>query len=164
MSQTISTSIELEPLAPAPAENASATHIRCHYRFPGSGRQCRLLAANPSKLCQQHLEKKKSLQKNADFSKKLMNSSHGFQTAQGINHSLGKLYEIFARDRISVRRATALANISSLLLRTLPAIDHDKALGICTHEPGACPGDSPKSDPAVAVDPPHQPAQSLHKN
>jgi hypothetical protein len=48
-----------------------------------------------------------------------------FQNAQGINHSLGALYTLLAQGRISARRASVLAYISNLLLRTLPAIDTD---------------------------------------
>jgi len=48
-----------------------------------------------------------------------------FQNAQGINYSLGALYSLLAQGRISPRRASVLAYISSLLLRTLPAIDND---------------------------------------
>jgi len=48
-----------------------------------------------------------------------------FQNAQGINHSLGALYTLLAQGRISPRRASVLAYISNLLLRTLPAIDND---------------------------------------
>ena len=48
-----------------------------------------------------------------------------FQNAQGINHSLRALYALLAQDRISPRRAAVLAYITSLLLRTLPAIDND---------------------------------------
>jgi hypothetical protein len=46
-----------------------------------------------------------------------------FQNAQGINYSLGALYTLLAQGRISPRRASVLAYISNLLLRTLPAID-----------------------------------------
>jgi hypothetical protein len=48
-----------------------------------------------------------------------------FQNAQGINHSLGALYTLCAQGRISPRRASTLAYISSLLLRSLTAIDTD---------------------------------------
>ena len=53
-----------------------------------------------------------------------------FQTAQGVNFSLMNLYQLLAQNRISPRRAAILAYISSLLLRTLPQIDADKAAGI----------------------------------
>ncbi len=40
------------------------------------------------------------------------------------------LYQLLAQNRISPRRAAVLSYISSLLLRTLPQIDADKAAGI----------------------------------
>jgi hypothetical protein len=40
------------------------------------------------------------------------------------------LYQLLAQNRISPRRAAVLAHISSLLLRTLPAITADNAAGI----------------------------------
>lgn len=46
-----------------------------------------------------------------------------FQDPQGINHSLAALYKLLASGQISPRRATGLAYIASLLLRTLPAIN-----------------------------------------
>jgi hypothetical protein len=48
-----------------------------------------------------------------------------FQNAQDINHSLGALYTLLAQGRISPRRASVLAYISNLLLRSLTAIDKD---------------------------------------
>ena len=53
-----------------------------------------------------------------------------FQTAQGVNFSLMNLYRLLAENRISPRRAAVLSYISSLLLRSLPQIDADKAAGI----------------------------------
>ena len=102
---------------------------RCCHRTP-SGRQCRFLASHlGSGLCPHHhtefLE-----QQNADLSPELLNDSQGFQTAQGINHSLYNLYWLLASNRISPRRAAILAYINSLQLRTLPAIDADWKLGI----------------------------------
>src|SRR5712691_6015087 len=40
------------------------------------------------------------------------------------------LYQLLAQNRISPRRAAVLSYISSLLLRTLPQIDADRAAGI----------------------------------
>ena len=59
-----------------------------------------------------------------------MKYAQGFQTAQGINYSLGILYRLAAKNEISSRRAAVLAYIGSLLLRTLPAIDADNKAGI----------------------------------
>ena len=60
-----------------------------------------------------------------DFSVALTQEACCFQNAQGINHSLAALYALCAQGRISPRRASTLAYISSLLLRSLTAIDND---------------------------------------
>ena len=114
-----------------PTVKSLSPQTRCKHIFPASGHQCRLLGSDPqSGLCTHHLAKKRALDKHADFYAPLAKRAIQFQTAQGINHSLGQLYELVARDPISARRASTLAYISSLLLRTLPAIDNDNQTGI----------------------------------
>jgi hypothetical protein len=44
------------------------------------------------------------------------------------NRSLGELYKLLARDEIAPRRAAVMAYTGSLLLRTLPAIEHEQIL------------------------------------
>ena len=103
--------------------------LRCAHRTAG-GRQCRLPASDAhSGLCPQHLAAIKQEQE-ADYFDFLTRNFHAFQTAQGINFSLGSLYELLGQNRISPRRAAVLAYISSLLLRTLPQIDADNAAGV----------------------------------
>lgn len=103
--------------------------IRCTHRS-SSGRQCRLAVSDAqSGLCPHHYAEQKEKER-ADVSDILFKFSQGFQTAQGINHSLRNLYWLAAQNRISTRRAAVLAYIGSLLLRTLPAIDADRAAGI----------------------------------
>ncbi len=102
---------------------------RCTYRTD-TGRRCRLSVSDAqSGLCRQHLAEQIQEQA-ADHRLQLIRNFQGFQTAQGINHSLKHLYELLAQNRISPRRASVLAYINSLLLRTLPAIDADRAAGI----------------------------------
>ncbi len=103
--------------------------MRCSY--PSStGRQCQRLASDfQSTLCPQHRAAQKH-RESSDISFTLAGQSQAFQTAQGINHSLGALYRLLAGNRISPRRAAVLAYINSLLLRTLPAIDSDNEAGI----------------------------------
>jgi hypothetical protein len=101
---------------------------RCSHRT-ASGRQCRQLSADSqSRLCAHHhaLQEEKEA---ADLSDVLLDNWQGFQTAQGVNFALGNLYELLAANRISARRASVLAYINSLLLRTLPAIDYDHRTG-----------------------------------
>jgi len=104
--------------------------LRCSHRLRASGRQCRSLATASSSLCAHHLAKQKVREKDSDFAKFLFSRANGLKTAQGINHSLTYLYELLACDQISVRRAQALAYITSLVLRTLPAIDDENSRGM----------------------------------
>jgi hypothetical protein len=116
-----------------------ASQNRCAHIFPASGHQCRLLASDPkSGLCAHHLAKKKARDKDADFFVPLMERENRFQSAAAINSSLNHLYDLLARDRISARRASTLAYISSLLLRTLPAIDRDQSLGVNDEDTNEC--------------------------
>jgi hypothetical protein len=103
--------------------------IRCTHRT-STGRQCRRSASDAhSGLCPQHRAEQKQLE-SADHYKHLTTNFQFFQTAQGINYSLMDLYQLLAQNRISPRRAAVLSYISSLLLRTLPQIDADRAAGI----------------------------------
>lgn len=114
--------------------------VRCRYRT-ATGRQCRSAISDAqSSLCPRHHSQQKQWEarpetpdselRGADVVKILTTDHHGFQTAQGINHSLSRLYLLAAQNLISPRRAAVLAYIGSLLLRTLPAIDADRAAGI----------------------------------
>ena len=109
--------------------NASVPSIRCAHRTAG-GRQCRLPVSDPrSGLCPQHRAEQQQIEA-ADHYLHLTTKFQYFQTAQGINFSLGNLYQLLAQNRISPRRAAVLAYINSLLLRTLPQIDAANAAGI----------------------------------
>ena len=112
---------------------------RCQKLSP-SGRRCRMAVADPaSGLCYTHaveLMKQRDLH---DLTANLTQECEGFQYAAGINHSLAQLYKLLAANKISPRRASVLAYITNLLLRTLPAIDHDVELGL--------PNDSAKFNP-----------------
>ena len=109
--------------------NPSVLPNRCTYRT-ASGRQCRLAIFDPqSGLCADHHADLKQNER-ADLADILFRDAQDFQTAQGINYSLRSLYWLAAKNRISSRRAHVLAYMSSLLLRTLPAITADKEAGI----------------------------------
>ncbi len=110
-------------------KNSASLSVRCLHR-DASGRQCRILARNPhSGLCPKHHAEHQQLLA-ADHYQHLSTNFQFLQTAQGINYSLMNLYQLLAQNRISPRRASVLAYINSLLLRTLPAIDADNAAGI----------------------------------
>ena len=105
------------------SSNSMLQTNRCQHRTP-SGRQCLTPATGFSGLCSRHAAIQKQNQE-APYAKFLTHEASGFQTAKGINFSLANLYTLLADDRISPRRAAVLAYISSLLLRSLPAIDKD---------------------------------------
>jgi hypothetical protein len=131
---------------------------RCNHRDP-KGRQCRTLALDArSGLCPRHLAQQQH-ELAADHFAHLTTRCHFFQTAQGINYSLMNLYQLLAQNRISPRRAAVLAYISSLLLRTLPAITADNAAGI-TYPTEPAPIDvlAPDKDLASDEDPELDPA------
>jgi hypothetical protein len=93
---------------------------RCQYRTP-TGRQCASRILDPeSSYCPRHSASQPPDSRN--FSALLTENACDFQDPQGINHSLAALYKLLASGRISTRRATGLAYIASLLLRTLPGI------------------------------------------
>ena len=129
---------------------SDALSARCQYRTP-SGRQCRLAASGAhSGLCPQHRAEQAQLEA-ADHYAHLSRNFQECQTALGINHSLNNLYQLLAQNRISPRRASVLAYINSLLLRTLPQIDAENDAGI-TYIPenlnvaNSDPGPGPDSD------------------
>jgi len=99
------------------------TPERCQHRTR-IGRQCRSVVANAnSSFCAAHAASDPA--DSQDFLVALTERACRFQNAQGVNHSLGALYTLLAQGRISPRRASVLAHISGLLLRSLTAIDND---------------------------------------
>src|SRR5713226_1312912 len=131
------------------------TPERCQHRTP-TGRQCRSVVVDPgSSFCARHAASEPG--DSQDFSVALTEKACRFQNAQGINHSLGALYTLLAQGRISPRRASVLAYISNLLLRSVTAIDND------LYPKAGRPGFSPSGDPASqevldAADDPTPPA------
>jgi hypothetical protein len=101
---------------------------RCQHQTP-SGRRCRMPSRLGERLCFDHTVQYKK-QDAFNLRDALETDYQGFQTAQGINFALRNLYGLLANNYISPRRASVLAYISSLLLRTLPAIDADRENGI----------------------------------
>src|SRR5215475_2862477 len=105
--------------------NSSNSITRCLHQFE-NGTRCRLpIMSADSAFCPRHARLGQNQPIEEDLTAKLLKNSQDFQTAQGVNFALGNLYDLVAKNRISTRRAAVLAYISSLLLRTLPAIDSD---------------------------------------
>jgi hypothetical protein len=107
-----------------------------------SGRRCRMAVSDPdSGLCFKHAAERQKQLDQTDFSAALIGNVEEFRSATDINHSLGELFKLQARNQISPRRAAVMAFTCSLLLRTLPAIEreanqHDDGQRIIIDMPG----------------------------
>jgi hypothetical protein len=83
------------------------------------------IADPESDLCLKHVAELKKVRDAANLSAQLIGDTEEFTSAVAINRSLGELYKLLARDEIAPRRAAVMAYTGSLLLRTLPAIEHE---------------------------------------
>jgi len=81
-----------------------------------------------SGLCSKHAALLQKDLDQADLAATLIGDIQEFRSAADINHSLGELYKLQARNKITPRRAAVMAYTANLLLRTLPAIARDNGL------------------------------------
>ena len=102
--------------------------LHCQQRT-ASGRRCRMAVSDPdSALCAKHAADRQKELDQADLSAALIGDIQEFRDPAAINHSLGELYKLQARNKINPRRAAVMAYTASLLLRTLPAIARDNSV------------------------------------
>src|SRR5260370_18187346 len=105
--------------------NSAPPH--CQQRTP-SGRHCRMAVSDPdSGLCAKHAADRRNELDQADLAAVLVGDIQDFRDPVTINHSLGELDKLQARNKINPRRAAVMAYTATLLLRTLPAIARDTA-------------------------------------
>jgi hypothetical protein len=101
----------------------SSTAFHCQYRSSSGRRFCRMAISDPdSGLCVKHAALLQRDLDQADLAASLIGDIQEFRSAADINHSLGELYKLQARNKITPRRAAVLAYTGNLLLRALPAI------------------------------------------
>jgi hypothetical protein len=116
----------------AVSPSAASEFPRCQHRMR-KGR-CRELVSDPaSGLCPRHAAAQKKDRDAANLAATLIGDTQEFTSAVAINRSLGELYKLLARDEIAPRRAAVMAYTGSLLLRTLPAIEHELGLDAEEH-------------------------------
>ena len=102
--------------------DSNSTPLHCRHRT-ASGRRCRMAVSDPhSGLCHKHAAERQQNLDQADLAAALIGDIEEFRSASDINHSLGELYKLQARNMIAPRRAAVMAYTANLLLRTLPAI------------------------------------------
>jgi hypothetical protein len=104
----------------------SSTLLHCQHRSASSRRFCRMpVSDQDSGLCLKHAALQKKNRDATNLATILIGDIEEFTSAVAINHSLGELYKLLARDAIAPRRAAVMAYTCNLLLRTLPAIEHE---------------------------------------
>jgi len=90
--------------------------------------RCRLPVVDSlSSLCAEHARRRQKRDKAANLSAELVAGLTEFRSAVPINDFLSRLLLFQAQDRIPPRRAAVMAYTCNLLLRTLPAIQQEKA-------------------------------------
>ena len=88
--------------------------------------RCRLsVADSSSKFCSEHSRRHQKQVQADDLSAILTAGLTEFKSAIPINEFLSRLLLNQAQDRIPPRRAAVMAYTCNLLLRTLPAIEHE---------------------------------------
>ena len=88
--------------------------------------RCRMLVADPSSpFCPEHARSAVHFRRAADLSTLLTEGLTEFKSATPINDFLSRLLLQQAEGRIPPRRAAVMAYTCNLLLRTLPALEHE---------------------------------------
>ena len=88
--------------------------------------RCRLPVADSlASLCAEHARHQQKKDKASNLSADLIAGLTEFRSAAPINDFLARLLIFQAQDRIPPRRAAVMAYTCNLLLRTLPAIEHE---------------------------------------
>jgi hypothetical protein len=105
----------------------------CNHRHP-SGKRCRYPLMENSLFCPRHSQPDfaPTQVQDIDLSPHFGSDPLNFKSASEVNDFLCSLARLMIENRISARRASVLAYIASLELRTLPAIEHE--LGVDEYE------------------------------
>jgi hypothetical protein len=137
-------------------------HHRCLY-LSATGRQCRNWALDDRAMfCHRHFEAQPHGPD--DFAFHLLNRACNFQNAQGIHDSIRRLYTLLACGAISPRRAAVLGYLTSLLLRTLPALYKDPFPEAGTPMSAAQLAEREKAKSPAPFRYPHPPHRRLPRN
>jgi hypothetical protein len=77
------------------------------------------------RLCLFHARSEQQLLAANQVGRDLVSLSGEFKTASDVNHVLGELFSLVAKNRIPRREAVTLAYIGQLLLQSLPAVSSE---------------------------------------
>jgi hypothetical protein len=90
-----------------------------------SGRRCRFPVLQNANFCIRHIQSQLKANFDADLTRHFGPNPLNFRSACEVNFFLCSLAKLLVEDRIPVCRASVLAYIASLELRTLPEIDEE---------------------------------------
>jgi hypothetical protein len=107
-----------------PQPNAILSRPVCRHIYD-SGRRCRFPVLSSANFCLRHIDDQLKANLESDLTRHFGPNPLNFGSASEINDFLCSVARLTIEDRISVRRASVLAYIASLELRTLTAIDHE---------------------------------------
>src|SRR5207249_6330731 len=98
----------------------AANHSLCHFSY-ADGRRYRMLRHRDHPgLCPFHSREERQRIESERIGTELAASLTGnYLTASDINHVLGKVFTALAQDRISIKKAKALAYVAQLMLHSL---------------------------------------------
>lgn len=114
-----------DSLRPVPPGSEATREDRCQHRF-GNGTRCRMAVPNEESLfCRNHAQLPEHEHAPVNLSASLTAGLTDFKSAVTISEFLARLLRLQAEDRISPRRAAVMAYTANLILRTLPAIEHE---------------------------------------
>src|SRR5579872_7106603 len=123
----------MKPQSTEPQPTPILSRPVCRHIYD-SGRRCRFPVLPSANFCMRHVEDQLKANLEADLTRHFGPHPLNFKSASEINDFLCSVARLTIEDRISVRRASVLAYIASLELRTLPAIDHE--LGLMEEQDG----------------------------
>jgi hypothetical protein len=92
---------------------------RCQY-VTADGRRCRnLRVPGRSRFCLPHAQQEQQYLDAENVAAEILGPLDSFRTHLAVNHALGKLFSLLAKNRIPVRNAAVLAYIAQLLLNSV---------------------------------------------
>ncbi len=103
---------------------------RCQHTT-ADGRRCHMPRLNDdASLCLDHRQREQQLLHAGSvdaetLAAELLGSFKDFKTTTAVNHALGKLFALLAKNRIPVRNAAVLAYIGQLLLHSLSGVKNE---------------------------------------
>jgi hypothetical protein len=100
-------------------------NVRCKHTDALNRRCTGLRAKNKYGLCATHATEERQIREAESVAQELLGNSTELNTTLAVNHTLGKLFELTAANRIPQRNAALLAYIGQLLLTSISSVKEE---------------------------------------